>query len=141
VYIATPADRVDSAHNMQPPREAAKRRVVVADDNVYLARTLKMVLELWGFEVVVVHDGAAALAAVRAGDNVAALLDLRLPRLSGVEVARQIQTLPEPTRPRLIAMTGSLDAADRSSSLAAGFDHHLVKPVDPNVLRALLQDL
>jgi CheY-like chemotaxis protein len=126
---------------MEIPSGRAKRRVVVADDNVYLARTLKMVLELWGFEVTVVHDGAAALAAVLDGENVAALLDLRLPKLAGVEVARQLRARCKGPPPRLIAMTGSLDSADRSSSLAAGFDHHLVKPVDPNVLRALLQDL
>ena len=122
-----------------PP--AAKRRVVVADDNVYLARTLKMVLELWGFEATVVHDGSAALSALLAGETAAALLDIRLPRLGGLDVARQIRARPDLPAPRLIAMTGSLDDRDRSSSLAAGFDHHLVKPVDPNVLRSLLQNL
>jgi CheY-like chemotaxis protein len=122
-----------------PP--AAKRRVVVADDNVYLARTLKMVLELWGFEATVVHDGSAALATLLAGETAAALLDIRLPRLGGLDVARQIRARVDLPAPRLIAMTGSLDDRDRSSSLAAGFDHHLVKPVDPNVLRSLLENL
>ena len=126
---------------MEIPTPTTKRRVVVADDNVYLARTLKMVLELWGFEATVVHDGSAALATVLAGDAAAVLLDIRLPKLGGLEVARQIRARPGGPAPRLIAMTGSLDDQDRSSSLAAGFDHHLVKPVDPNVLRSLLEDI
>ncbi len=126
---------------METPTSTTKRRVVVADDNVYLARTLKMVLELWGFDATVVHDGPAALSAVLAGGSAAALLDIRLPKLGGLEVARQIRACPGTPGPRLIAMTGSLDDQDRASSLAAGFDHHLVKPVDPNVLRSLLENL
>jgi CheY-like chemotaxis protein len=118
----------------------SKRRVVVADDNVYLARTLKMVLELWGFEATVVHDGAAALDTLLAGGNAAALLDLRLPKMGGLQVARELQSRPEARPAQLIAMTGSLANEDRTSSMAAGFDHHLIKPVDPNLLRSLLGD-
>jgi two-component system CheB/CheR fusion protein len=118
----------------------SKRRVVVADDNVYLARTLKMVLELWGFEATVVHDGAAALTTLLAGGTAAALLDLRLPRMGGLQVARELQSRPDVRPAQLIAMTGSLSSEDRTSSLAAGFDHHLIKPVDPNLLRSLLGD-
>jgi CheY-like chemotaxis protein len=140
VYIARGRDRVHSAA-MEMPTSSTKRRVVVADDNIYLARTLKMVLELWGFEATVAHDGPTALSAILAGDSAAAVLDIRLPKLGGLEVARQIRARPGTPGPRLIAMTGSLDDKDRSSSLAAGFDHHLVKPVDPNVLRSLLEDL
>jgi CheY-like chemotaxis protein len=134
---------------MEPPSPSGKgssetprpkRRVVVADDNVYLARTLKMVLELWGFDATVVHDGNAALATLLAGGNAAALLDIRLPRLSGLEVARELQSRPDVRPVQLIAMTGSLASEDRASSLEAGFDHHLIKPVDPNLLRSLLGD-
>ena len=124
---------------MEPRLPTAPRRVLVADDNVYVARTLKLVLELWGFEVTVVHDGAAALLAVRDVGPAAALLDIRLPKLGGLDVARAIRAEPGSTVPRLIAMTGSHEERDRSSSLAAGFDHHLVKPLDPGVLRALLE--
>jgi CheY-like chemotaxis protein len=131
--LRPPGDR-----SSEPPRP--KRRVVVADDNVYLARTLKMVLELWGFEATVVHDGNAALATLLAGGHAAALLDLRLPRLGGLEVARELRSRPDVRPGLLIAMTGSLSSEDRASSLEAGFDHHLIKPVDPNLLRSLLGD-
>ena len=99
-----------------------------------------MVLELWGFEATVVHDGAAALTTLLAGGTAAALLDLRLPRMGGLQVARELQSRPDVRPAQLIAMTGSLSSEDRTSSLAAGFDHHLIKPVDPNLLRSLLGD-
>jgi CheY-like chemotaxis protein len=118
-----------------------RRRVLVADDNVYLTRTLRLVLEMWGFDATIVHDGSAALAAVRDIGPTAALVDIRLPKLDGLCVAREIRATCSAKGPLLIAMTGSNEDRDRSASLAAGFHHHLVKPIDPNLLRTLLEGL
>jgi two-component system OmpR family response regulator len=123
-----------------PPaaRGRVRRRVLVADDNVYMAKALKLVLELWGFDVTVTHDGPAALAAAREVRPDVVLLDIKLPKLDGLQVARRLRREPD-FAPRLLALTGSGDAEDRMMSLAAGFDEHLVKPVDPDLLRAMLQ--
>jgi CheY-like chemotaxis protein len=116
------------------------RRVLVADDNAYMRKALDAVLRAWDFDVVAVHDGPAALAALREVSPHAVVLDIRLPRLDGLEVARRIRADPATSGLLLIAMTGSSDPRDQAASLAAGFDHHLVKPVNPDVLRALLED-
>lgn len=124
---------------MESSTQIGKRRVLVADDNAFMCRALEAVLEKWGFEVTSVHDGSAALAAVREGRHTAVLLDIHMPSLDGLEVARQIRADPGSSALLLLALTGSSDPRDRSSSLAAGFDHHLVKPVNPDLLRALLE--
>jgi len=121
-----------------PSRGAPPRRVLVADDNAYMRKALDAVLRAWDFDVVAVHDGPAALAALREVSPHAVVLDIRLPRLDGLEVARRIRADPATSGLLLIALTGSRDARDRAASLDAGFDHHLVKPVDPELLRALL---
>jgi CheY-like chemotaxis protein len=115
------------------------RRVLVADDNAHMRRALESILEVWRFEVTAVHDGQAAVAAVGTLRPVAALVDIRLPGFDGFEVARRLRA--DRTTPAglvLIAMTGSSDPRDRAAALAAGFDHHFVKPMPPDLLRALL---
>ena len=67
------------------------------------------------------------------------LLDIGLPKLDGLEVARSLRARADGTRPLLVAMTGFGQAEDRARTAAAGFDHHLTKPVDPKLLRTLLQ--
>jgi CheY-like chemotaxis protein len=113
--------------------------VLVADDNAYMRKALDAVLRTWELEVVTVRDGAAALDALREVRPHAVLLDIRLPKLDGLEVARRIRADPSTSGLLLIAMTGSSDPRDRAASLAVGFDHHLVKPVNPEELRALLE--
>jgi two-component system CheB/CheR fusion protein len=112
--------------------------VVVAEDNVWVASSLQVLLELWGFRVTVAHDGAAALAAIRDVRPAVALVDIRLPKLDGLEVARQVRADPELAPLLLVAVTASTEASDRAATSAAGFDAHLVKPVDIDALRALL---
>jgi two-component system CheB/CheR fusion protein len=123
---------------MSTPIAPPPRRVLVADDNAYMRKALDAVLRAWAFEAVAVHDGPSALAAVRELRLHAVVLDIRLPKLDGLEVARRIRADPANAGLLLIAMTGSSDPRDRAASLDAGFDHHLVKPVDPDLLRALL---
>ena len=124
---------------METSTQIGKRRILVADDNAMLRRALQIVLQLWGFEVTVVEDGAAALAAARAGHHAAVVMDIRMPEMDGLEVARRIRADPSSSAVLLLALSGSGEPEDRSAALAAGFDHHLVKPVDPELLRKLLE--
>jgi DNA-binding response OmpR family regulator len=126
---------------MRPPLDTnrpPRRRVLVADDNQTMAQGLKLVLELWGCEVVVAYDGRAALAAVRDPRFDAVLLDLGLPLLDGLQIARAVREQEGGARVQLVAVTGYDDETHRALSRDAGFDHYLTKPVDPKVLQALL---
>ena len=114
-------------------------RIVVADDNTFMASSLKVLLELWGHSVTPVHDGRAALSLICELRPDVALLDLRMPLLDGLEVARRVRAEPDPGHVALIAVTGSADPSDRVRTRAAGFDEHLVKPIDLQELRALLR--
>jgi CheY-like chemotaxis protein/two-component sensor histidine kinase len=133
------------------PREAAPRplpprpnclprscRVLVVDDNVDSAESLAMLATGWGHAVEVAHDGPAALEAARRQQPDLVLLDIGLPGMDGYEVARQLRRMGELKETLLIAMTGYGQAEDRLRSQAAGFQHHLVKPVDTEALRTLL---
>jgi CheY-like chemotaxis protein len=112
-------------------------RVVVADDNPSMTRALKVVLELWGWEVSVAHDGLAAVEAIRAIRPAVALIDIGLPDLNGLEVARLLRA-EGAAPPLLVALSGYGEEGDSRRSREAGFDRHLVKPVEPEILRAML---
>jgi DNA-binding response OmpR family regulator len=116
---------------------AAMDRVVVADDNPSMTMALRMVLEMWGWDVVVAHDGVSAVAAVRKTRPAVALIDIGLPGLDGLEVARLVRAGSVVPR-RLVALSGFGDEQDRRRSYEAGFDSHLVKPVEPELLRATI---
>ena len=121
------------------PAPARPLRIMVVDDNVDSAESLSRVLRLHRHEVVVAHDGLTALAAAPVMKPDVVLLDLGMPDLDGLEVARRLRALDDGARALLVAITGFGQAQDRASTAAAGFDHHLTKPVDPQVLQALLQ--
>src|SRR5262249_56587900 len=118
-----------------------RRRVLVVDDSVDVAATLARYLELTGHEVRVAHDGPAALAAAQAQQPEVVLLDIGLPRMDGYEVARRLRQQPTLANVLLVALTGYGQEEDRHRSREAGFDHHLVKPVDPAALQGLLAAL
>jgi two-component system, sensor histidine kinase len=122
------------------PVAAARRRVLVVDDNQDSAETIAMLIELWGHEAKAVHDGAAALAAAAELRPEVILLDIGLPGIDGYEVARRLRADGLGGK-LLVAMTGYGRDEDRRLAREAGFDEHLVKPVDPNVLRELLARL
>ncbi len=127
--------------NREPAAPAAKvspQRVLVVDDNRDAAESLALMLRLDGHEVRVAHDGPAALEAASAFRPEVVLLDIGLPRMSGHEVAARLLRQPHAGRRLLVAMTGYGQDEDRRRSHEAGFDHHLVKPVDPQTLRDLL---
>jgi CheY-like chemotaxis protein len=110
----------------------------VVDDNVDAAAMLAMLLEASGHQVSVEHDARRALARVNDEAPQVFLLDIGLPEIDGNELARQLRNRPETAGAVLIAVTGYGQEGDRAQSLAAGFDHHLVKPVDIKALASIL---
>jgi signal transduction histidine kinase/CheY-like chemotaxis protein len=127
-----------SAPAVRPRRAPAHLRVLVVDDNVDLADTLADAVASWGHTVTVAHDGTSALAAALAAPPAVVLLDIGLPDLDGYEVARRLR--PQLPEARLIAVTGYGQPQDRERALAAGFDHHLVKPVDLDNLQCVVEE-
>lgn len=121
-----------------PPRP---RRIVIVDDNVDAAVSLAMLLEISGNEIYTAHDGITALATVAEHRPDVVLLDIGLPKLDGHEVCRRIRAEPWGDEVALIALTGWGQEDDRRKSEAAGFDGHLVKPVDHGELTRLLDAL
>jgi PAS domain S-box-containing protein len=115
-----------------------QRRILVVDDNVDGAESLAMLLKTEGHEVRVAHDGPAALAAIDADPPELVFLDIGMPVMSGYEVAQRLRQRPGLENLRLVAMTGWGQEEDRRRSQEAGFDQHLVKPVELDVLRKLL---
>ena len=124
------------------PAAPAERgqRVLVADDNVDAAQTLAMLLQLHGHDTRVAHDGRAALAAFAAFAPDVALLDIGMPELNGFQVAERIRAQPRGADVRLVALTGWGQDHDRREALAAGFDRHFTKPVDPDALLRLIDE-
>ncbi|MBS0580581.1 MAG: response regulator [Proteobacteria bacterium] len=113
-------------------------RVLIADDNKDAAESLKVLLELEGHEVRSAHDGMQALEAAAAFRPDVIFLDIGMPGLTGYEVAERLRALDPARTLRLIALTGWGQPEDRARSAAAGFDHHLTKPIDFQVLAELL---
>lgn len=113
-------------------------RILVVDDNHDSADSLGLLLELVGNEVRVVHDGQIAVDVANEFQPRVVLLDIGLPTLNGYEVAQRIREQPWGKQAIMIAVTGWGEAVDRQRSKEAGFDHHLVKPVDLDALTAML---
>jgi PAS domain S-box-containing protein len=137
-----PAQVPATAPEPEPADVAAARglKVLVVDDNVDAAETLSMVLEMGGCEIRVVHDGPSVLAAAMAFEPDVILLDIGLPGMNGYEVAEQLRREPRFRMTLLVAITGWGTEQDRRRSEAAGFDHHLTKPVDLAALEPLLRE-
>jgi CheY-like chemotaxis protein/nitrogen-specific signal transduction histidine kinase len=132
----TPVRRLKS-----PPRAMTPRRTLVVDDNIDAARSLAALLEMSGHTLSVAHSGADALHQVTVDVPDIVLLDIGLPGMNGYEVARRLRELPGMAQCRLIAITGYGQESDKRSAAAAGFDAHLVKPVDYALLVEILEGL
>jgi len=124
-----------------PSTPAPKRRLLVVDNNRDAARSLALLLQLTGNEVHTAHDGEEAVAAASALRPQVILLDIGMPKLNGYDAARRIREQPWGKTVVLVAMTGWGQEEDRRRSSTAGFDHHLVKPVDLKALQSLLMSL
>jgi signal transduction histidine kinase/CheY-like chemotaxis protein len=142
---ALPVEAVPTSRAAAPPTMATRtepRRVLVVDDNVDSAESLAMLLQLGGHTVWMAHDGPSALVAAREHRPELVLLDIGLPAgMDGYEVAKRMRPIDAASGPVLVALTGYGQAEDKRRAREAGFDRHLVKPVDVQQLRALLRDL
>jgi PAS domain S-box-containing protein len=116
-------------------------RVLVTDDVPDSADSMGMLLRLWGHDVRVAYTGEDALDAAQSDRPDIVLLDIDLPDLPGLEVARRLRANPLTRDVHLVAMTGFGQREDRRRTQEAGFDAHLVKPVDPKELKSLLRKL
>jgi CheY-like chemotaxis protein len=113
-------------------------RVMVVEDNIDTAKSVTLLLDQAGCLTKTVHDGLTALEAADAFHPEAVLLDIGLPGLDGYQVARRLRGDPQHAAVRLIAVSGYGKEQDQQRSKEAGFDHHLVKPVNFDSLMALL---
>ncbi|HTW39130.1 MAG TPA: chemotaxis protein CheB [Steroidobacteraceae bacterium] len=116
-------------------------RVLVVDDNADIAESTALILQLAGYTVKKALSGEEAIEMAAAFEPSVVLLDIGMPGLDGYAVARRLRDEPNLKKAVLIAVTGYGTSADRSRAKAAGFDRHLVKPVDPAALQHLLTDL
>ena len=132
--------RKDDAQASAVASEAAPTplSILVVDDNEDAAHMLSMLLEDAGHEVMTEGDPVIALERAQATRPDVFVLDIGLPRMDGHELARRLRASPAGAGATLIALTGYGQPADRERAARAGFDHYLVKPVDPVALERLL---
>ena len=117
-----------------------RRRILIADDNRDFALSLAVMLKLMGNVTQTAHDGLEAVEAAAAFHPDVILLDIGMPRLNGYDAARRIRSEPWGKSILMVAITGWGQDEDMRQSHEAGFDHHLVKPVEPATLEKLLAD-
>jgi PAS domain S-box-containing protein len=142
--VRVPADNevhataVDMDRMLESTGEVEGRRVLIADDNRDAADSLEILLQGDGHQVRKAYDGVAALELAQDFLPDVALLDIGMPGLSGYEVAERIRAQAWGQEIMLIALTGWGQAQDKERALAAGFNHHVTKPVEPERLQVLL---
>jgi CheY-like chemotaxis protein len=135
--------------NAQAPRKSAPpqplavpaRRLLLVDDNRDSAETMAGLLRSAGHQVRVASDGTSALKAAAEQPPEAVLLDIGLPGMDGYEVAQRLRRVPGLQKVLLVAVTGYGQQEDRVHSKDAGFDHHLVKPIDMGELQRILGEV
>jgi signal transduction histidine kinase len=137
---SSPGEALDSKDaGSRGGQEPFRPRVLVVDDNQDFAATLGGMLRQMGHEVRVAHDGLAGLEAASAFRPHIAFLDIGMPQLNGYELARRLRALPATAASILIAVTGWGQYSDRQAARDAGFDEHVLKPLEIDRLQTLLQ--
>jgi PAS domain S-box-containing protein len=129
----------EPAHSPPPAPKDLRHKILVVDDNRDAADSLAMLLGMNGYGIHVGHSGNEALQLARQELPHAMILDIGMPDMSGYEVARRIRAERWGSQIYLIAVTGWGQKEDKDRAIAAGFDHHLTKPVDPDLVESLLQ--
>ena len=120
------------------PAAGPPRRVLVVDDNADVAESLALLLKLAGHDARAAYDGQTALSLAQDFRPQIVFLDIGMPGMDGYEVCRRLRQQPGTEKALIVALTGWGQEKDRRLSRQAGFDHHLVKPVEPEALQALL---
>jgi two-component system, OmpR family, response regulator len=145
---APPGNGDDQSHSKKSPLHPATAslllpplRILVVDDLVDAAESLAILLRMLGYHVRTAHDGFTALSTADEFLPQAILLDLAMPKLNGFGVAQKLRERGDTQLACLIAVSGYGQAADIESARAAGFDHHLLKPVSVGALQAILQTI
>ena len=136
-----PEEFVSTKETIATAMATKPRRILVVDDNDDSAEVTAILLRLEGHEVAVAHSGPAAIEQIPAVRPDVLLLDIGLPGMDGYELARYLRNLPETRNAVFIALTGYGRPDDRQNSKNAGYDHHLVKPIEPAELLALIAAL
>jgi CheY-like chemotaxis protein len=136
-----PEENLTSPTGTGPVPGPRPLRIVIADDNPDALSTLGMLLLVVGHDVRVASDGVEAVFVTEAFRPDVVMLDIGMPGMSGLDAARRIRALTWDHDPVLIATTGWNEQADRQRTRDAGFDHHLVKPMDPAALIRLLSTI
>jgi len=142
--LRIPASMVPALETPAEPRAQSASltdslEIVVVEDNEDIAEVLVSWLQDLGHRVTVAHTGQGGIDAIRAKRPDLAVCDLGLPDLDGVEVCRQVRAFPSENQPLMVALTGWGREEDQRATKAAGFDHHLVKPVAADALLGLLE--
>ncbi len=130
-----------SSSNGKIHHDEQRRQILVVDDNVDAADSLAEMLQMAGHTVRIAHDGLEAVQAAAIFHPEVVFCDIGLPKMNGYDAARHIREQPWGTNMVLIAITGWGQDEDKSRSLAAGFDYHLTKPVEPAAVEELLASL
>lgn len=138
LQTTNPANEAQTGPDPESPANKRALRILVADDNADSATSLARLMQLLGHEVCQVHDGEAAVAEVTRFDPQLVLLDIGMPKLNGYEACRQIRQLPGGGARTIVAITGWGQPNDRRASRDAGFDRHLVKPLDQAELHEVI---
>jgi CheY-like chemotaxis protein len=133
--IAPPAEARE-----RPTLRAPPRRVLIVDDNADAAHAWALLLAQEGHETQVALSGEEVLERIESFQPDVALLDIGMPGMDGYELAARLRAIPRLKSTRLVALTGYGQMEDRERALAAGFDAHLVKPVDLELLERTLAD-
>src|SRR5205085_4088213 len=120
------------------PVPTGSLRILVADDNIDAAETMSILLESMGHKVRLAHDGQAALQAAEEFDPQLVLLDIGMPCVNGYEACRRIRAQAGGAARTVVAVTGWGQPQDQELAREAGFDRHLVKPVDMDMLLQLI---
>ncbi len=136
--IPQPAATASASEPSALPAGRQARRVLIVDDNVDAAETLAMMLQILGHDTRQAHDGNAALDAAQQYDPEIIFMDIGLPGLTGHEVVARMRRELGMTKPYIVALSGYGTEDDRRKSFEAGFDNHLVKPLDPAALPGIL---